>query len=37
MPAVAVTPTPPADPAFLDVQAVAALLNCSPRHVTRQV
>ncbi len=33
----AVTPSPPADPAFLDIQAVAAMLHCSPRHVTRQV
>ena len=30
------TQTPPAsEPALIDVKAVAALLNCSTRHVTR--
>jgi len=27
--------TPPAEPALIDVRAVASLLGCSPRHVTR--
>jgi predicted DNA-binding transcriptional regulator AlpA len=27
--------TPLAEPALIDVKAVAALLDCSPRHVTR--
>jgi excisionase family DNA binding protein len=29
------TKTPPAEPALIDVQAVAKLLGCSSRHVAR--
>ena len=29
------TATPPTEPALIDVKAVAKLLNCSARHITR--
>lgn len=35
MPRKTVSPTGDAQPALLDVQGVAALLGCSPRHVYR--
>ncbi|MGO9109104.1 MAG: helix-turn-helix transcriptional regulator [Thermoguttaceae bacterium] len=35
MPRITLTPTGDASPALLDVQSVAALLGCSPRHIYR--